>query len=271
MGSATKHRRQFMGQYPYCIFCGGVNRATSIEHCPPRALFRERKWPERFEFSSCESCNRGTSNDDHIVAMISRFNQISTNYAHHHEDVKLMAGVHNKNPGLFAKMMPTNVEARRANRELGVIPAPGQTHQDIAGVKVVPEIHHAVRVFAAKLSKGIFFLEIKKIFPAIGCLAMRWFTNAEIIRDGEHEIFEILKTTSGSVPILVRSRSELNDQFRYKFCVGEAETLFILDVRIGNAFRILILGCTEPGRLDSILSEHTHNQTLGAEFDILQP
>ena len=269
MGRATKYRQAFKKIHPYCIFCGGSKLTTTIEHCPPRALFRDKQWPNGFDFPSCGPCNHGSSNEDQIIAMITRFTPSDGDDLQHLESAKYMKGVYNNNPGLFAKMMPTNVEARRANRDLGVIPKPGQTHQDIAGVKVVPEIHDAVGVFAAKLSKGIFYRENKKIFPATGCLAMTWFTNAEISRDGEHEIFELLKSVLGSAPVLLRSRSELNEQFSYKFCIGEADTLFILDVRIGNAFRILILGCTELGKLESILNEDASALTLRAEFNIL--
>jgi hypothetical protein len=229
-------------------------------------MFQNRQWPEKFEFPCCSPCNYETSNEDQIVSMISRFDPM---YVDDGESVKYMTGVHNNNPGLLAKMMPSNVEARRTNRELGIKPEPGQTHQELAGVKVVPEINAAIGKFAAKLSKGIFFLELNEIFPAQGCLALKLFTNADIIRDGEPQVFELLKSIAGSEPALVRSRSELNDQFCYKFCLGEADTFFALDVRIRFAFRLLLLGCTRPGQLESIISEDASRLGRSDNFVLL--
>jgi hypothetical protein len=268
MGNASRRRKSLLQQHPYCIFCGGNVKATTIEHCPPRAMFQNRQWPEKFEFPCCSPCNSGTSNEDQIVAMISRFDPM---YVDEGESVKYMTGVHNNNPGLLAKMMPSNVEARRSNRELGIRPGPGQTHQDIAGVKISPDVDAAIGKFAAKLSKGIFFLELSKVFPSRGCLALKMFTNFEIIRDGDPEVLDLLKGIAGSEPTLARSRSELNDQFRYKFCPGEANTIFALDVQIRFAFRLLLLGCTFPGKLESILSEDASRPGRSDNFVILQP
>lgn len=74
VGSATRHRQAFLKVNPLCIFCGGVESATTIEHCPPRALFQFRQWPEGFEFPACGNCNGNTSNDDLLLAMLARMN-----------------------------------------------------------------------------------------------------------------------------------------------------------------------------------------------------
>ena len=181
-----------------------------------------------------------------------------------------MAGVHNNNPGLLEEMMPSNVEARRMNRELGIKPGLGLTHQELAGVKIVPQIEAAISIFAAKLAKGIFFIECKKIFPTHGCLALKVFANADFIRDGEPEVFEALMNVSGNEPLLARSCSELNDQFSYKFYPGEVDALFGLDVRIRFALRLLIFGCTQPGRLESILKQDAIASGQNDKFKILR-
>lgn len=54
MGAATQHRQAFLKPHSICAFCGGKNAATTIEHCPPRAMFEYRSLPEGFEFPSCD-------------------------------------------------------------------------------------------------------------------------------------------------------------------------------------------------------------------------
>ena len=72
MGSATRRRKLFLTANPVCAFCGGCTPATTIEHCPPRAMFQHKQWPEGFEFPACEACNKSSSDDDLVVAMLAR-------------------------------------------------------------------------------------------------------------------------------------------------------------------------------------------------------
>jgi hypothetical protein len=72
MGSARRHRKAFLLAHRVCAFCGGVTPSTTVEHCPPRAMFQNRQWPEGFEFPACDRCNCGTSDDDLLIAMLAR-------------------------------------------------------------------------------------------------------------------------------------------------------------------------------------------------------
>jgi hypothetical protein len=45
---------------PLCIYCGGVVRATTIDHMPPRIMFYGKRHPKGLEFASCQKCNEGT-------------------------------------------------------------------------------------------------------------------------------------------------------------------------------------------------------------------
>jgi hypothetical protein len=57
---------------PYCIYCGGEVPAASIDHVPPRAMFRGRRRPKSLEFASCKNCNEGTGRADLVAALLSR-------------------------------------------------------------------------------------------------------------------------------------------------------------------------------------------------------
>jgi hypothetical protein len=62
MGMAKNLREEFFTKNPWCIFCGGTVAATTVEHCPPRAMFDNKEWPEGYAFPACASCNGGSSN-----------------------------------------------------------------------------------------------------------------------------------------------------------------------------------------------------------------
>lgn len=242
MGAATRHRREFLSKHPQCIFCGGHARATTIEHCPPRAMFQHRHWPEGFEFPACDSCNHGTNNHDLLVATFARMNPFEETGNADGKLEGMMLMVNKQFPGLLQRMMPSANEARHHNRRIGVNPEPGQTHQETGVVKVTDEFHQAVCELAKKLAKGVFYRDCGIIFPAHGCLLLNWFTNADLIRDGKYVVFDILKEISGDAPPTVRSGVYLGNQFEYKFSLAPEKSIFILQARLGEHSDLLSLG-----------------------------
>jgi hypothetical protein len=205
MGAAAHHRRKFLREHHVCAFCGGTAIATTIEHCPPRAMFQFRQWPEGFEFPSCDSCNAGSSDEDLLVAVMARMDPFHNRGDLDGSHLGLMRAVNKQFPGFFQKMMPSPSEARRVNRDLGVAPQPGQTHQQAGPVKVPDELHDAVCVFARKLAKSIYYLDAGTPFPNDGCLLLNWFTNADLLREGQYPVFQQLQSLAGEAPPLKRT------------------------------------------------------------------
>jgi len=64
MGQGKKKKQRFFKEHSNCCFCGGVSKATTIDHVPPRAPFHGRAAPEGFEFPACERCQFSTSKDE---------------------------------------------------------------------------------------------------------------------------------------------------------------------------------------------------------------
>jgi hypothetical protein len=67
MGEAKRKRRRHaavLAAHPWCIYCGGIHPADTIEHMPPIAMFDDRQRPRGLEFSTCRECNNGTRLSD---------------------------------------------------------------------------------------------------------------------------------------------------------------------------------------------------------------
>jgi len=270
MGAAARHRRKFLGEHPRCAFCGGEAIATTIEHCPPRSMFQFRLWPEGFEFPACEPCNVGTDDQDLLVAMMARMDPFELRGNLDGKHVGLMKAANRQFPGLFEKMMPSASEARRSNRELGLHPEPGQTHQETGTVKVPDEFHTAVCVLARKLSKGIYYRDAGRPFPDDGCLLLNWFTNADILRDGKYMVFDLLKELGGTAPPLQRGGTYLNDQFEYKLSLSPEKDILVLQAKFGNAFGFVVFGSTLPGKLESSVARLREQSQRNGPFAVLQ-
>jgi hypothetical protein len=70
MGNSRRKKEIFFQNHPICCFCG-QREAVEIDHLPSRACFDDRVFPDGFEFPSCSECNRGTSNEEQFIAMLS--------------------------------------------------------------------------------------------------------------------------------------------------------------------------------------------------------
>jgi hypothetical protein len=99
--------------------------------------------------------------------------------------------------------------------------------------QITDEMRQAVDVLAAKLAKGIYWQHTQDIFPNDGGLAMTWYTNADVARDGRYKLFESLQHLAGNAPLLTRSGTYLN--------------------KFGNAFGFVVFGSTTPGLLEKTI------------------
>lgn len=270
MGAAAHYRRKFIAEHRVCAFCGGTAVATTIEHCPPRAMFQFRRWPEGFEFPSCDSCNAGSSDEDLLVAVMARMDPFHNRGDLDGSHLGLMHAVNKQFPGFFQKMMPSPSEARRVNRDLGVAPRQGQTHQQAGPVKVPEELHDAVCVFSRKLAKGIYYLDARTPFPNDGCLLLNWFTNADLLREGRYPVFEQLQSLAGEAPPLKRSGRLLNDQFEYKLSIAPDKSLLVVQARFGSAFGLVVFGSIKRGLLEDIVLKNRAATGLMGPFAVLQ-
>lgn len=255
MGQSRVRKQAFFLAHSMCCFCGGLRRAVTVEHCPPRAMFQHRAWPEGYEFPSCFECNAGSSDDDLIVALLARMDPFEDAGDRDGKVLGLMKQVQRQYPDLLAQMMPTPAEARRLNRELGVEPDPGRFHQDSGALKVPPSLDKTIKRFAAKLSKAIFYQTTHTSFPVGGEIAAHWFTNVEFFRHGFVPVFKALQEVGGIMPEHVRSARMLNDQFAVKWSLSDDQKIFVLQAMFGKAFGTVTFGAVTGNLISSKLDE----------------
>jgi hypothetical protein len=167
----------------------------------------------------------------------------------------IIGSVDQKYPGLIRKMMPTANQAKRINQRLGIAPPAGGTAQETGAIHVTEEIHHAVEIFAAKLTKAVYYLHTDGALPPGRRLALKWFTNQELFtNNGRYAIFDSLQELAGVAPDLRRAKSFLNDQFSYKLSRSADSKSFVLQAAFGNGFGFLVIGATEADVLEPIFA-----------------
>lgn len=256
MGEAKTRTARMLAAHSSCVFCAGGSAATSIEHCPPRALFDGKHAPEGFEFPACARCNGGTSDEDLLVAFLSYMSPSPQSPTPESRVVGLMRAVHRQAPQVLASMFPLSpTEARQAARDLGMKPQPGQTHQDLPLAKIPPELHEAVKVFARKLLKATYWKETGHIFPASGGLLLHWFTNADLARNGgKVPALEAFGSLQYREPRLTRNGIDLSPQFGLRLSVDDEGTLFLVQATFRRAFGFVCIGFVTNGRAEELLA-----------------
>lgn len=251
MGQASSRRAAFFREHPICIFCGGGETATTEEHCPPRSLFRERKWPEGHVFPACLACNGGTSDADLAVALMAHLR------GHEGQATRQSIGIiklaNQRFPSFLGKMLDRSpTQARADARRFGLQPGPGQTYQDIAPVNVTPEMEQGVRTLATKLTKAIYYQRTHRIFPTNGGIRFQWFTNADRLENGRIvAIAALARFATMSAPI-TRTGQPLNDQFDYRYSSDEPGQLHVLSVEFGQMFGFVTLFSQDVGYLEAM-------------------
>lgn len=264
MGEANQKKRRFLELHPVCAFCGGGVAAVSEEHCPPKSMFRGRNWPQGFNWPACKSCNGGTSNDDLLLALIAR--------ASAEDPDRSLPGLlklaNRQFPGLTSRMLPSAIEARKLNRRIGTLPAPGQTHQEVSAIKIPPEAKAAVRKVCAKLGKAIYYKETGRVFPNDGCIILQWETRSR--RDSEFFTAKALADIPAVFIETKRSGKFLDDQFQIKVSATNEGAYLSVQVQFSQSICALIVLSPIPGKLEATVLDIEKRKGPKHSYGVLQ-
>lgn len=210
MGQAKlkqKRHAQILQKNPHCIYCGGTEDATTIDHMPPIAMFENKHRPKGLEFPACEACNKGGSVDELAAAALSRvYPDPDTNKAER-EVRNFWEAINNNCPGLLDEMKPGFRQEKLVRRLNGESSSSGSA-LNVAG----PILNRAIHRFAAKIGYALHFELTEKPVPPGGAAYVWWYTNYQALKGGmPDELINIL----GAPQTLHQGRWEVSNQFTF--------------------------------------------------------
>lgn len=218
MGEAKRRNRnqlrRLQEEQPYCIFCGRETMGTTVDHVPPIGIFSQRQRPQGMEFLACQPCNGGTRAVDQAMAMFSRIFPNAETDAEQAETRQVILRLNNNWPALVREIMPSFRQRklfRRAgfpDKEVAVLNAGG------------PLLTQAMNTFGAKLGMALHFHSTGRIVPAVGGVAVRWFSNHEAWTG---QIPEDFVSRLGPRQTLRQGKKDVGEQFSYASVVAEGE------------------------------------------------
>jgi hypothetical protein len=253
----SQRLKVFLKSHPYCCFCGGLTIAETFDHVPARSIFNDRQWPESYEFPACLRCNKATSGDEEVIAILSRLGLSEQDRSPAELDRfrRLLRSMRERRPELLAEMWVGSRGARDALRKRNLVLPAGSMYRDLPLIAVNgPLVQSAVRSFARKLGLALHYKHTGLAVPPTGALWMRWWTNWSVQDDA---IPSSILTVAPELPEVIRNRVDLSNQFSYRWGPpGEEnpEKLCFLAV-FRQSFAIVIFAGADSAQFEPIPPE----------------
>lgn len=176
MGEAKRKRRRhelLLKRCPTCIYCGGVEEATTVDHMPPIRMFHGRHRPKGLEFAACEHCNLQTRMADLVASLIGRLYPDPTKEEHEIEVREILSALGNNLPGAIEEMYLSEADQERQRDLTGLNIEGGFVRVD------GPLVSRQMQMFAVKFGFALHYEATGQTIPKEGGVAARWFSNVE--------------------------------------------------------------------------------------------
>ncbi|MFZ1430996.1 MAG: hypothetical protein WAS21_30070 [Geminicoccaceae bacterium] len=179
-------RERFFSTHRVCCYCGGDAKAETIDHIPARITFRGKRRPKGLEVPAFESCNQRTKIIDLIPAMMCRIDPRNFNDEDNADLAKILNAIRNNDSPMLAELQHVSRRQRRSFEQLN---AP-DTYAGVLNASG-PRTGLYMQKFGLKLGLALHYYNTGIVVPKIGGVAVRWFTNANLIENDF--LFEILE------------------------------------------------------------------------------
>lgn len=255
MGEAKRKLEFFLENSPFCILCGGHKKAETRDHIPPKSMFLMGLWPEGYVFPACETCNKGSSQDDQLVAFIAKMCHDMSPEDFERELKKQIHGIQYIDKNFFSYMFNVSLRQKRNfAKKAKLAKRQGESLADIPMVRIPPRAAKAVEVFAAKVTKAVYYKITTKILPLEAAIYFAWYTNEQTVKGETQFLDEIMQGLIGEAQIK-RDKVNLNDQFYYSYAVSPEHDLMMMVCFIGKSFCFISMLSVNPLMIQKIFDK----------------
>lgn len=201
---------------PWCIYCGGSESGTSVDHMPPITIFTHRLRLKGMEYLTCDPCHQGSRALDQVAGLLCRMYPNDDTPGAKQELKRIFAGIGNNFPKLLLEMAPPANHRAIARRAQNVLPGAA------AAFTIGPTMHALITRFSARVALALHYELCREIVPAAGAVLVRWHTNASLV-DGTFpaDFAEML----GPPQSLRQGKKSLEEQFAYSSLATEDKGL----------------------------------------------
>lgn len=235
-----KHRtlKELLATEPRCIYCENTREIAkmTVEHMPPRSMFRDKLRLKGMEYATCEACNNGTKGADVVAAFLSRIGQNGSEDGWEIEENKqFLSGVHQSAPGVLEEVFNSG-KARHV-----YVKTQGGVHLPMIKTQTGPTVKGYMDVFSAKLAMAVFREHIGCALRMDGRIETIWFLNAGLPEQTADAMLSILPTGN----TLRQGKLHATEQFAYRYNTDEKEIVAAL-VGFHSNLHIFVMASSNP-------------------------
>ncbi len=210
----SRSNENVLKKFGFCIYCGGIEKAETVDHMPPIICFAEKARPKGLEFPSCKTCNNGAKHVDLIAGFFSRLNDLETPEITAPESYGLLTAIGNNIPNVLAEWSMHDI----SDDEI-VASNPNMDPQGgLLEFSKGPITNKFLDVFSAKLGLALHYEISGRPLNPTGGIAMNWFSNYQKFTgqfpDDLMELFPEFSTLKNGV-------REVSSQFQYAWKLSE--------------------------------------------------
>lgn len=206
-----KTHAQIRANAKFCVYCYAElnNENYSLEHMPPKGMFRASLRIKGLEFGGCKSCNVGTKAADAAVAFFARIDQFGDDVTNWkvREAVKFLKSADDGAPGFSAELFDEGRAKGTVRKTPGGVMVPlTETHTGPIGQALL-------NVFAAKLGMAMYHEHVGEPLPPTGGVHGMWFLNAGLSEKTAEGLLKILPVFD----TLKAGSQTATNQFAYRY------------------------------------------------------
>lgn len=159
--------QKFLLLHPRCIYCG--DKATTVDHCPPKCFFDGRQWPESYEFPACKKCNNEARLDEQALGVLVRVEVFRRKKRSGSDEwKKLLRGTVNNWPQIVAEWKEVSRNRqRRVLRDMFGDLGDEMRRAGFGTINVGPITRSAIKRFVVKLAKALYYRHTGEILDGV--------------------------------------------------------------------------------------------------------
>ena len=253
-------RKVIMGGEGRCIYC--ANPPVTLEHMPPKAMFKDRYRLSGMEFPCCVACNNGTSAADLVAAFYAKIGPLIGKGDWELDDNHRQAWMlRKKAPSVLEELFGSKANSRPILFRTG-----GGVLLDRVQIQAGPISAAHLDVFCAKLGMALYREHVGTNLPLTGAVNAMWFANNGLSQETADGMVSILP----GVNALRQGKSDSIGQFAYRFnCDGKG--IFACLASFHKGLHVMLFAMAEPEVYDIPVVGKTQRLTRPGELLAMMP
>lgn len=241
----SRKKEAILAQENRCVYCSNTKSdgmMFTLEHMPPKGIFRDKNRLSGLEFACCDPCNQLTKGADNVAAMMSFITaKPSGNDWGIPALQRIMAAVRTNAPGVIEEIRGGSFERIWRYTSAGILVEQIRTNAE------GPLLRAYLSAFSAKLGMAFYREHVGQPLPETGAVFSQFYCNSGLEKP-------VAETMLGLMPVygnLRMGKRNSEGEFDYRYNTDD-RTIVASLAGFHDNFFVLTFATSEPDRYAQI-------------------